>query len=299
MELKDNKQDTAHSKGWVTSSPINKYSTLHELSLPGFMGWDLQLPKLNFKVEFSLNMHTPLEFHPQAYLIFHTLDAEKPPAAPQCCYSITEFQRWRLNISPYKSFEEYCAAMKRWHHTNYLKSEKIFKDYGCEVSFVESNWSHLVEEVYALYKNVAKRHGDQLYDLNFFQTAAKRDDYRLICAWFEGKMIGMFLLVEEVPTLHSICCGLDYNHSSESCAYSWLHYALIEHAINAKKYINVDVGLTADDSKRRIGFEAIPARMDIYSRGIISRNVLRAVSKLFSAKINSEGKLKFGFSPHS
>lgn len=291
MSIDDNK---SLAKGWGKSIPLENYSSLHELSLTGLLGWEIKRPQNHFLVEFNFNLHTPFTIHPEAYLTFHTRDALKPQAAPNCCFTITEFKRWRIEIGSFSSFEDYLSNLKRWHRCNYIKSEKIFKNHGAEWSFIEQDWSNYAEDVYRLYYNVARKHGEKLYDLNFFQTAARRSDYKLVCAWFEGKMIAVFVLQEELPTLHSICCGLDYNHSTESYAYSWLNYAMIERAIEAKKYQSIDIGLTADESKRMIGFEPISAQMDIYSKGKITRNVLHFASSLLTAKITPEGQLKFG-----
>ena len=283
----------SNKKGWVTSCPLVNYSSLHELSLGGLLGCDLKWPSKHFFLELNFNLHTPLEFHPEAFLTLHTQDDSKPPSHPNCCFSITDFKRWRVDITPYSSFDDYLRSLIRWHRCNYAKSEKNFINYGCEVTFIEEDWTQHVDTVYRLYCNVARRHNDKLYDLPFFQTAAKRSNYKLICAWFEGQMIGMFLLQEELPTLHSTCCGFDYTHSSPSFAYSWLHYALIRHAIKAKKYQTVDIGLTADESKKVIGFEPVPARMDVYTKGVITHSLLRAASYLVTAKITPDSKLKF------
>lgn len=280
-------------KGWVTAFPLENYSSLHELSPLGFLGLNIPWSKMHFFVQFSFNLHTPLKFHPDAYLTFQTLDADQP-SSPQCCYSITQFKRWRLNIASYSTFEEYLNSQIRWHRCNYEKSQKIFKNYGASVTF-ENDWTKHVDAVYRLYVNVAQKYSDKLYDLNFFKAAAQRPDYKLICAWFEGHLIGLFVLQEELPTLHSICCGFDYDHSSKCYAYSWLHYELIRWAIDSKKYQDVDIGLTADHSKEMIGFKPISARMDIYAKGPITRGLLHAASSLITAKITPESKLKLGF----
>jgi hypothetical protein len=212
---------------------------------------------------------------------------------PDCCYSINDFNRWRIDLSNIHNKDTYVKSMKRWYRCNYMKSKKTFQEYGCTTTITKGDWFEYAERFYALYSNVAQRHGDWLYDLQFFREVAKRDDYKLLCAWHEGEIIAAFLLCEESPTLHSVCCGLDYEHSSESFAYSWLHYALIESAIESERFTEVDVGLTADDAKRAIGFQPIPSRMDIYSSGAITRNLLKVISKLVKTSITPGSKLKF------
>lgn len=272
-------------------SPLENFSSLHETSLREEIGWKIKWPSKHFFLQFSFNLHTPLKFHPRAYMIFHTKDADSPKS-PDCCFSITHLTRWRLDISSYQSINDYLDASIRWHRCNYAKSKKSFLDYGCEISFIEEDWSEYAERVYGLYDNVAQRYQHRLYNLSYFQEIAKRADYKLVCAWFEGKMIGVFVLQEELPTLHSICAGLDYQHSSASYAYSWMHYALFDRAIAAKKYQNIDVGFNSDEAKKTIGFKPVLSRIDIYSQGKVTRKVLKIFSRFFTATITPEAKLR-------
>lgn len=273
-------------------SPLENFSSLHETSLFEQLEWNTNWPCKHFFMQFSFNLHTPLNIHPQAYLTLHTKDADSLPSEPDRCFSVTQLIRWRLDISSYRSIDDYLDASIRWHRCNYAKSKKSFFDYGCTISFIEKDWSEYAEHVYRLYDNVAKRYQHKLYNLSFFQEIAKRPDYKLVCAWFEGKMIAVFILQEELPTLHSIGAGLDYQHSSACYAYSWMHYALFDHAINAQKYQNIDVGFNSDEAKRTIGFKPIPSRIDIYSKGRMTRGVLKMFSSFVSATITREAKLK-------
>lgn len=280
--------------GWVSAIPLENYSSLHELSVLDMVGLHLPWPKKHLFVELSCNMHTPLVIHPNAYLTFHAIDDNLPPAFPTSrCYTISNFNRWRLEVSDYQTMEDFLSQTIRWHRCNHKKSAKMFADYGCCISLIEGDWSQHAERVYHLYANVAARHGDWLYDLGFFQKVAKRPDYSLLAAWHEEEMIAVFVLQEEPPTLHSICCGMDYHHSKGSYAYSWMHYALIEKAIEMNKYKNVDVGLTADQSKETIGFKPIVSRMDIYSKGLITRGLLRLISRFVKTTITPSSTLKF------
>lgn len=273
-------------------SPLEHFSSLHETSLFEQLGWNTNWPCKHFFLQFSFNLHTPLKFHPQAYLTLHTKDADSPPAASNRCFSITNLIRWRLDLSSYRSIDDYLNASIRWHRCNYSKSKKNFFEYGCKITFIEEDWSKYVEEVYQLYENVAKHYSHKLYNLSFFQEIAKRPDYKLVCAWFKEKMIGVFVLQEELPTLHSICGGLDYEHSSPSYAYSWMHYALFDHAIASQKYQNIDVGFNSDEAKKTIGFQPIVSRIDIFSKGKLTRGILKTFSSLIRATITREAKLK-------
>jgi hypothetical protein len=283
----------APPKGWVKAIPLEHYSSLNELSLLDLMGIHIPWPQKHFFVQFCFNLHTPLKIYPQAYLTFNTRDSALPPAIPNPCYSIGNINRWRLDMTPYHSLENFIANTPRQQRCCFARSKKTFFNYGCEITLHENDWSEYAEQVYRLYGNVAQRHGDWLYDLNFFQMIAKRPDYKILCAWFNGEMIAVFILQEELPTLHSIACGMDYNHSSASYAYSWMHYALIEKLIAAQKYQNIDIGLTADDAKKCIGFKAIPSNMDIYSNGFVTRKLLGSVSRFVSTTITSGPKLRF------
>jgi Acetyltransferase (GNAT) domain len=276
--------------GWITAAPLEHYSSLNELSLFPLLGLPFPWPQKHFFVQFSFNLHTPLQIDPKACIIFHARDADLQPARPDVCFSMN-FNRWRLDISPFQNWEDYFSSLKRWHKCNYKKSKEKFETYGCTVTFEEDDWSKYAEEAYRLYGNVAGRHGDWLYDRHFFKEIAKRPDYKLICAWFQGEMIGVFILQEEDTTLHSIACGLDYHHSTASYAYSWLHYALIEAVIG--KYQTIDIGLTADESKQMIGFSPVPSVIDIYASGFVTKHLLSGISRFVAAAITPESKVKF------
>jgi len=178
---------------------------------------------------------------------------------------------------------------------NYEKSEKLFTGYGGSVEYIEGDWTEYVPQIYQLYANVAERHGEWLYDLNFFKDIAKRSDYKLLLAWFDQEIIGMTVLQEEPPTLHSICCGFDYLHSSKSYTYSRLNYAFIEEGIKLKKFKNIDAGMTADQSKQNIGYESVPVCLDIYCKNKVIRWILCGLSYVLEASITPSGKLKFSW----
>lgn len=277
--------------GWITARPLENYSSLHEFSLTEWAGWKNAWMKIPYFIELDLNMHAPFRMNPKADLAFKVQDADRP-LTKGCCF-IIEVTRWRTDISSFSTFDDFLSSLIRWHRCNYTKSEKTFRKYGAAVSMIETDWSEHVEAIYELYCNVAKRHGDKLYDIEFFRELAQRDDYKLLCVWFEGKIIAMSVLQEELPTLHSICCGMDYVHSSACYAYSWMHYELIRMAIESKKYENIDIGLTADKSKKEICFAPIASRMEMHAKGMLTRNFLKMISKAIKASIDQEGHLKF------
>jgi predicted N-acyltransferase len=276
--------------GWVKAIPLKYYSSLHEFSPSRWMGLSWLFPKKRVWVQFDLNLRTPLSPDNKADIIFRGMDADKPVDA-NSCFSITKIKRWRLHIAFYASYDSFLDSIDEWHYANYLKSQKAFKEHECTTSFIEGDWSQYADKVYELYCNVAKSHHEQLFDLSYFQKIATGGS-KLVCAWHGDQMIAMGILVEESSILHCTYCGLDYDHSSKSMAYSWLSFESIRLAIEAKKYEYIDVGLTADAAKRTIGFRSIPMRLDIYAKNRLVRSLLRLIGRYYSATITSEAKLK-------
>ena len=211
---------------------------------------------------------------------------------------MTNLKRWRLDISAYKNFDEYLKGMIRWHRCNYNKAKKNFQAYGCTTTLIEGDWTEYAERAEKLYSNVARQFQHRMFDLSYFKHVASHPNYKLLCAWYKEEMISAFLLEEEHTTMHNLCCGLDYKHSTPSYAYSYMHHVLFEHAIAAQKFTQVDVGFTADDAKKAIGFKPIPARMDFYAKNILLRKTLQTFSHICGATLNAEGKLRLG-RPHS
>lgn len=279
-------------KGWLRAEPLQHYSSLNKLSFFDLIHWPFSWPKKEFYIQFSFNLHIPLKIDPRSYLTFYMQDAALS-SGKGCCYTITDLTRYRLDISSFDTLEDFLSNINSHRRNNYKKSKKTFSNYGASISYVEGNWTSYVPEVYALYANLASRHGNWLYDLHFFEDAARREDYKLLCAWYEGEMIGVSVIQEERKTLHAVCGGFDYHHSSKASAYSWLNFSLIEKAIQNGSYDNVDVGITADESKHAIGYQSIASKIDVYSKGPFTRLFLKFFSLFVKATISSDAKLKF------
>lgn len=279
-------------KGWLKAVPLENYSSLNELSFGQLIGLNHALFDKHFFLQFCFNLDTPLKIDSRAYLTFEMRDANQLPSSDQCCYSITQLNRWRLDIREYNSLDDFLKDGNKGHRNRYKKSKRTFFEYGCVTKYQEKDWLEHVPEVYNLYAKVADRHGEWLYDLAFFQECAKREDYSLLTAWYKGEMIAMNLLQKESAVLHSVCLGFDYVHSSLSYAYSWLNYKFIELAILSDRYSEVDVGITADFAKNKIGYHLVPSRIDIYSNNLITRGLLYAISPFIKTKIDTDGKLK-------
>ena len=272
----------------MNATPLEKFSSLNEISFAELSG--VSFLDKHFFIQFSFNLQTPLTIHKLAYLTFEMRDAKELPSCEKCCYSITDIIRWRLPIEKYKSMESFLKDCKSKQRNQYRKSKKTFFEYGCRTEYQESDWSTLAPQAYKLYCNIAKKHGTKLYDLSFFMKCAKREDYALLTAWFNGEMIAMTVLQKEHKTLHSICGGFDYVHSSPCYAYSWLNYTFIELAI-AGHYSEVDAGITADVAKSNIGYHPVPTRIDIYSKGFFTRSLLSAIAPLIKTSLDVSGKL--------
>lgn len=127
-------------KGWIRASVLENYSSLNELSLFGLLGSNLRWPRKHFFIQFSFNLHTPLKIHPKAYLTFHVRDACFP-TPNKCSYSFSELTRWRLRIESYKTMEDFLNNSKRWQRCNYAKSKKMFENYDCKTTLIETDWT--------------------------------------------------------------------------------------------------------------------------------------------------------------
>lgn len=277
-----------------TAVPLEKFSSLHTLSLLSLLGIKSKHPFFNYSVIVDFNLQTPPQQNTQAKMTFHLRDFDSSPhVKPDFC--ITNVNRWRLDISHHSSFVGYLQKMKRKHYTRFDETQKTFANYGAKISVIEEDWSQYAEEVYKLYLNVAERHGKQLYDLNYFRMIAKQSQFKLICAGFEDHLIGALVIVDEQPILHSMCCGLDYNHSKNSHAYAYMHYEFIRLAIESKKFSIADVGITANDAKSMLDFQPVSACMDVIAHRWHLRALLRMVSFFVSATINPQARLALSF----
>lgn len=277
---------------WLTAWPLKAHSTLNEVSFLKVAS--IPWPAIRIFVHFNFNLHSPFKPDPKATLSFSARNSEESSqGAPG--FSFYPMKRWSIDIRKFSSMDDFIHSLRRWHQCTYAKSKSKFEEFGGTVTYINGDWSEYAEKVFELYENVAERYQNQLYDLSFFKLAAKNPDFKLLCAWMDGKMIGVYILVEELPTLHSILCGFDYTYSSKAYAYSWMHYELIKIAIESKRYENIDIGLSSDKAKENIGFASTPFCLDLYAHTPFSRFVLKTLSTFMVPEVTPQGTLKLTF----
>lgn len=268
---------------WKVTKLLGGYSYLHEVSF---------LKLFRIKVLFHYNLLSPPQNFSEAALVFHTRDSHQPQHKADFC--ITGCNRWELDVSQHSSFDSFLEKINSKHKQQYRKTEKIFNESGATISRIEEDWSKYADTVYQLYENVALKRGTAMYDRSFFHAISKEPSYKLLCAWLHGQMIGVCVLVEEFPILHSMCAGIDYEYSKKIYAYSKLHYEFIRWVIESKKFTVAEIGITADTAKSSLGFKPIPSCIDISSPSRVVRPFLRFFSKFVTATITSESKMKLG-----
>lgn len=274
--------------------PLENFSSLHKISLLNALGIKSKSTFPSFSIVIDFNLQKPLQKNPSALMTFHLRDSDTPPIDGGSDFCIANMQRWRLNISQYGTFTGYLQKLSRKYYRRFEETRKAFIDYGATIKVLEEDWSQYAEEVYRLYTNVAEKHGTLLYDLNYFRDLAKQSNSKLMCAWYKGSLIAVLIIIDEQPILHSICCGLDYDHSKTAQAYSWMHYELIRLAIESKKFTIVDIGPTANEAKRTLGFQPVSSCMDVWAHNGMIRGLLRFLSLFMTATINSKAKLQLG-----
>lgn len=279
---------------YFSATPQSNYASNHQLSLLSLIGLrQIRSPKVNIQLNFGLQT-APSQ--PSSLLTFTIRDMDTLAAPGTADFSITNLTRWRVNTSQFTNFDEFLdQALSRRLKKKYLETQAVFYGYGAHITYIEGDWSEQVDAVYALYTNVAKKHGTQLYDHDFFKMIAPKDAYKLLCFWHNNRLFAALVIVEEPTAIHSLACCLDYHHSRPTRAYSQLHYELIRLAIESKRYRTVDIGITADKAKSMMGFRPIPTCMDVSSHNPVIKKLLQALSYCYGATINDNAKLEFNF----
>ncbi len=257
---------------WISAKPLEGFSSLHEGLLLNFCGLRIG----HFSSVISFNLETPLTRESVPTLTIHSHPVDEPTIVPHVDFRIERLTQWMLDLTPFQSFNDYLDQLNYKQRYNHGRTEKCFANYGCNVTVIDGDWSEYADRAYELYHNVAAKYM-QIYDLGFFRTIAKLPAYKLICAWYGQKLIGSLVMIEEVSIVHSMGCGLDYLHSRKSFTYSKLHYEFINQAIAAGKYKIADVGVTADQAKKTLGFSPKPAIVEISVESTLWRAILRLV----------------------
>ena len=234
--------------------------------LEGFLWskWGINLGRFSSVVSF--NYEIPLHIATEGTFpdwVLHSHPAERPRFVPRVDFCMAQLNQWELDLTPFKTFDDYLSSLNRKQRCNYQRTEKCFHNMGCSFSEIEGDWSDYADRAYELYNQVASKYM-QIYDRGFFHAIAKLPAYKLICAWQGEKLIGSLVMIEESTVVHSALCGLDYACSKKSFTYSKLHYEFLRLAIRAGRYKIADVGITADQAKKTLGFSPRSAVIDIF-----------------------------------
>lgn len=275
--------------------PLEKFSSLNKVSILSLVGIKSKCSSPCISLIFNFNLQTVPKDPPRSLFTFHIRNADAPSIMDNADFCISNLTRWALNLSPYSSFMGYLQKMNRKHYARYSETQTTFTKYGAKLTLIDGDWSEYADDVYKLYIKVAQKHGAQLYDLNFFRLAARQSSYKLICVWYKSKLIAALIMIDEQPIFHSMCCGLDYDHSKKCVAYSQMHYEFIRLAIESKKYSVADIGLTANEAKSMLGFQPVSSCLDVWAHNPLIRGFLRLSSRFVTATINSEARLKLNF----
>lgn len=273
---------------WLSAKPLDGYSSLHQGALFSLFGRDY----LHFSCVISFNLDkAPRNDLTTMTIYSHPVIESK---SFNSLFTITHFVQWQMNIEHFKSFSDYLAYLNHKQRRNYFKVIEHFKKFGCKLKLENDDWSQHVDRIYELYCNVAKKY-IKIYNKEFFKIIAKRSEYKLITAWHGKELIADLVYVEEGAVIHAMMGGLDYKHSKLSFAYSALHYEFISEAIRIGKYKIADAGVTADAAKHNLGFEPMPAVVEITARGIVFRMILFFANLFLNVHMNEKNEICIGF----
>lgn len=268
---------------WISAKPLDGFSSQHEGLLWNSCG--LKMGRISSVMSFNTETTLPQRSDFSVAIHQHPVDQPKTVLRPDFC--IDQLTQWTLDLTPFKSFNDYHDHLNYKQRYNFLRTEESFTNFGGTVSVIEGDWSEYADRAYELYHNVAAKYM-QIYDIEFFRAIAKLPAYKLICAWYDQKLIGTVIMVEEASTVHSMGCGLDYAYSKKSFTYSKLHYEFIHYAIAAGKFKEADVGVTADQAKKTLGFSPKPAVIEISVKSAVFRSILRLAQILLRVYINTD-----------
>lgn len=271
---------------WIRAKPLKNFSSQHEGVLLSLFGLEL----VHISSVMSFNVMTPLPRELNKTFTIHTHPVEGSQKKSRADFCIEDLRQWAMDLTPFKTFDDYLHHLNYKQRYNHQRTDECFAQQGCKVNVIDGDWSEYADRAYALYHHVASKY-TQIFDIDFFRTIAKLPNYKLICAWCDQKLIGAIVTVEEGTTIHSMVCGLDYLYSKRSFTYSKLHYEFIRHAIASGRFKSADVGVTADQAKKTLGFSPTPAIVEITAKNRLIRGVLRLANTLLRVSINAKNQV--------
>jgi predicted N-acyltransferase len=200
----------------------------------------------------------------------------------------------RLDIPrDWHSFEDYVGAMRKM----YRRAVRDDQERGQELDIqIESNFSHLADEVFALYSNVVARAQSNFEELTpaFFREFGACEQARLVTARERstGKLVGIELLLVGKDGVQDLYTGVDYDYNERYNVYFNLMYPAIALACE-RGFARVTTGQTSYTFKSRIGVEAFDLSIYLKHRNPLVNALLRVLHPVICPKIETTSRRVF------
>jgi hypothetical protein len=173
---------------------------------------------------------------------------------------------------PFKSFADYCAALKAHYRTNIRRSQRKFDEAGCRV--VRLNDPDAIAQVYTpelhcLYEAVVAKSDLKLEVLSreFFLELARQLPGRvnLTLVYRAERIVGFTWELADGREFHFLFMGLDHSENAAADLYFNMVYQAFDLAFRSGAEV-VHVGQTADAFKALLGCTGKPRYL--YARGV-------------------------------
>jgi len=176
---------------------------------------------------------------------------------------------------PYKNFDEYVKKLPSRKRRKYKADKKALEKLGGKIE-IYKDITHIVPQIYALYKNTAKvvkkkqNYVEMPITINesFFSKLSFFNHLNpcFVVISVDDVIIADALLVKSGNTLFLKAIGLDYDLSYKTKAYFNLFYATLDYACQ-QNCDKVDLGTTSYQFKKWLGCTLNPAHYvcDIYN----------------------------------
>lgn len=183
----------------------------------------------------------------------------------------------KMQVS-WDSFDDFLSSLRS--HYRYRINKALSKGSGIVIKKLDDN-SSFDDKMYSLYENVYKKSMYKLEKLSidFFRMMPTS----IYVFYIKGEPAAFVQLSGRERELFFVFGGIDYKLNHEYDLYMNMLAFILRHGIE-KKYLSIDMGQTAEDTKMKFGCSQHRKYMHIYHPNTLIRFLVRMFSKKLSYK---------------
>ncbi|ESU22642.1 hypothetical protein FEDK69T_19000 [Flavobacterium enshiense DK69] len=179
------------------------------------------------------------------------------------------------------SWENYLQSLRHNYRRRILNAEKKFSG----IKHVESLCSQFTQEHYQLYLNIINRTQTKLETLSFDFFSKLSEEFHLHSFYKTNQLITWHITTLDREIYYFLFGGLKYDLRNKYDSYYNNLIQILKGGIKLNS-TSINLGQTAELSKKRLGAQLIEKKMFVFHRNILIRTLFRLSKKMLTYKMN-------------